>query len=154
MDLDLLDMNYPMVVSKLPFEQLFQSGLTGLSCRANRVPPDLPNSSVNRLSHPKPVRPLCQTGQTGFARISQKPTHQNRSDIFPKTVTPVSPRELKLKIPKLEQTNSKLGETWTRASSTKGRLLTPKIGTGKRLTCGPSLVREHHSVRGFPQSIR
>jgi hypothetical protein len=26
-------------------------------------------------------------------------------------VTPVSPRELKLKIPKLEQTNSKLGET-------------------------------------------
>jgi hypothetical protein len=33
------------------------------------------------------------------------------------------PRELKLKIPKLEQTNSKLGETWTRASSTKGRLV-------------------------------
>jgi hypothetical protein len=33
-------------------------------------------------------------------------------------------------------------------------LLTPKIGTGKRLTCGPSLVGEHHSARGFPQSIR
>jgi hypothetical protein len=33
-------------------------------------------------------------------------------------------------------------------------VLTPKIGTGKRLTCGPSLVGEHHSARGFPQSIR
>jgi hypothetical protein len=28
-------------------------------------------------------------------------------------------------------------------------LLTPKIGTGKRLTCGPSLVEEHHSAEGF-----
>jgi hypothetical protein len=71
----------------------------------------------------KPVRPLCQTGQTGFARLSQKPTHQNRSDLFPKPVTLVSPRELKLKNPKLEPTNSKLGETWARASSTKGRLV-------------------------------
>jgi hypothetical protein len=71
----------------------------------------------------KPVRPLCQTGQTGFARLSQRPTHQNRSDLFPKLVTPASPRELKLKIPKLEPTNSKLGETWTRASSTRGRLV-------------------------------
>jgi hypothetical protein len=33
------------------------------------------------------------------------------------------------------------------------KLLTPKIGTGKRLTCGPSLVGEHRSARGFPQSI-
>jgi hypothetical protein len=33
------------------------------------------------------------------------------------------PWELKLKIPKLEPTNSKLGETWTRASSTKGRFV-------------------------------
>jgi hypothetical protein len=33
-------------------------------------------------------------------------------------------------------------------------LLTPKLGTGKRLTCGPSLVEEHHSAKGFPQSIR
>jgi hypothetical protein len=33
-------------------------------------------------------------------------------------------------------------------------MLTPKIGTGKRLTCGPSLVEEHHSAEGFPQSIR
>jgi hypothetical protein len=31
--------------------------------------------------------------------------------------------ELKLKDPKLEQTDSNLGETWTRASSTKGRLV-------------------------------
>jgi hypothetical protein len=71
----------------------------------------------------KPVKPLCQTGHTSFARLSQPPTHQNRSDLFPKPVTPVSPRELKLKDPKLKQTNSKLGETWTRASSTKGRLV-------------------------------
>jgi hypothetical protein len=33
-------------------------------------------------------------------------------------------------------------------------LLTPKIGTWKRLTCGPNLVEEHHSAEGFPQSIR
>jgi hypothetical protein len=71
----------------------------------------------------KPVRPLCQTGQTGFARLSQPPTQQNQSDLFPKPVTPVSPRELKLKDPKLEQTDSKLGETWTRASSFQEDLL-------------------------------
>jgi hypothetical protein len=71
----------------------------------------------------KPVRPLSQTGHNSFARLSQPPTHQNRSDLFPKLVTPVSPRELKLKDPKLEQTNSNLGETWTRACSTKGRLV-------------------------------
>jgi hypothetical protein len=28
-------------------------------------------------------------------------------------------------------------------------LLTPKIGTTKRLTCGPSLVRGHHSAGSF-----
>jgi hypothetical protein len=28
-------------------------------------------------------------------------------------------------------------------------MLTPKIGTGKRLTCGPSLVRKHHSAGIF-----
>jgi hypothetical protein len=33
-------------------------------------------------------------------------------------------------------------------------VLTPKIGTGKRLTCGPSLVRKHHSAGNFPQRIR
>jgi hypothetical protein len=33
-------------------------------------------------------------------------------------------------------------------------LLTPKIGTGKRLTCEPNLAEEHHSAEGFPQSIR
>jgi hypothetical protein len=33
-------------------------------------------------------------------------------------------------------------------------VLTPKIGTEKRLTCGPSLVRKHHSTGNFPQSIR
>jgi hypothetical protein len=33
-------------------------------------------------------------------------------------------------------------------------LLTPKICTRKRLTCGPSLVGEYHSAKGFPQSIR
>jgi hypothetical protein len=33
-------------------------------------------------------------------------------------------------------------------------LLTPKSGTGKRLTCGPNLVEEHHSAEGFPQSVR
>jgi hypothetical protein len=41
-----------------------------------------------------------------------------------------------------------------RVQSGRGRLLTPKIGTGKRLTCGPSLVGEYHSARCFPQSIR
>jgi hypothetical protein len=34
------------------------------------------------------------------------------------------------------------------------RLLTPKIGTGKRLPCEPNLAEEHHSAEGFPQSIR
>jgi hypothetical protein len=29
-------------------------------------------------------------------------------------------------------------------------VLTPKIGTEKRLTCGPSLVRKHHSAGNFP----
>jgi hypothetical protein len=35
----------------------------------------------------------------------------------------------------------------------KNLLLTPKIGTGKRLTCGPGLVKKHHSTRNFSQSI-
>jgi hypothetical protein len=30
------------------------------------------------------------------------------------------------------------------------RVLTQKIGIGKRLTCGPNLVEEHHSAEGFP----
>jgi hypothetical protein len=71
----------------------------------------------------KPVRPLCQTGHTGFARLSQPPTHQNPSNLFPKPVTLVSPRELKLKDPKLEQTDSNLGGTSTIAFSTKERLV-------------------------------
>jgi hypothetical protein len=33
-------------------------------------------------------------------------------------------------------------------------LLTPKIGTGNRLTCEPNLAEEYHSARGFPQIIR
>jgi hypothetical protein len=36
----------------------------------------------------------------------------------------------------------------------KQEVLTPKIGTGKRLTCEPNLAEEHHSAGGFPQSIR
>jgi hypothetical protein len=36
----------------------------------------------------------------------------------------------------------------------ENKVLTPKIGTGKRLTCGPGLVRKHHSAGNFPQSIR
>jgi hypothetical protein len=28
-------------------------------------------------------------------------------------------------------------------------LLTQKIGPGRRLTCGPNLVEEHHSAEGF-----
>jgi hypothetical protein len=28
-------------------------------------------------------------------------------------------------------------------------VLTPKIGIGERLTCGPSLVKKHHSVGTF-----
>jgi hypothetical protein len=48
MDLYLLDENYPMVVSKLPFEKLSQDGLTGFSCRSNRVLPDLPSLGVNK----------------------------------------------------------------------------------------------------------
>jgi hypothetical protein len=35
-----------------------------------------------------------------------------------------------------------------------GVVLTPKIGTGERLTCEPSLVGEYHSARCFPQNIR
>jgi hypothetical protein len=50
MDLDLLNENYATVVSKLPFEKLYQAGLTGLSCRSNRILPDLPNSGVNICS--------------------------------------------------------------------------------------------------------
>jgi hypothetical protein len=34
------------------------------------------------------------------------------------------------------------------------KVLTPKIGTGKRLTCEPNLAEEYHSTGGFPQSIR
>jgi hypothetical protein len=34
------------------------------------------------------------------------------------------------------------------------KVLTPKIGTGKRLTCESNLAEEHHSSGGFPQSIR
>jgi hypothetical protein len=34
------------------------------------------------------------------------------------------------------------------------KMLTPKIGTGKRLTCGPSLIGKNHSAESFPQSIR
>jgi hypothetical protein len=94
----------------------------------------------------KPVRPLCQTGQTDFARLSQKPTHRNWSDLFPKPVTPVSPRELKLNIPKLEQTNSKLGETWTR-----GLLM-------QRTTCLPKIFPNSHCDQNrsdlFPKPVR
>jgi hypothetical protein len=33
-------------------------------------------------------------------------------------------------------------------------VLTPKIGTGNKLTCEPNLAEEYHSAGGFPQSIR
>jgi hypothetical protein len=33
-------------------------------------------------------------------------------------------------------------------------MLTPKIGTGKGLTCGPSLVKKHHSTGNSPKRIR
>jgi hypothetical protein len=33
-------------------------------------------------------------------------------------------------------------------------LLTPKNGTGKGLTCGPSLVKKHHSAGNSPQRIQ
>jgi hypothetical protein len=33
-------------------------------------------------------------------------------------------------------------------------VLTPKIGSRKRLSCEPNLAEEHYSARGFPQSIR
>jgi hypothetical protein len=33
-------------------------------------------------------------------------------------------------------------------------MLTPKIGTGKGLTCDPSLVKKHHSAGNSPQGIR
>jgi hypothetical protein len=36
----------------------------------------------------------------------------------------------------------------------KMMVLTPKIGTGKRLTCGPNLVKKCHSAEKFPQRIR
>jgi hypothetical protein len=51
--LDLLDENYPMVVSKLTFEQVALAGLTVLSCRSNRVLPDPPNSGVNTINDTK-----------------------------------------------------------------------------------------------------
>jgi hypothetical protein len=35
-----------------------------------------------------------------------------------------------------------------------GLVLTPKIGTGKGLTCGPSLVKKCHSAGKSPQRIR
>jgi hypothetical protein len=35
-----------------------------------------------------------------------------------------------------------------------GEVLTPKIGTGKELTCGPSLVKKCHSSGKSPQRIR
>jgi hypothetical protein len=34
-----------------------------------------------------------------------------------------------------------------------GQLLTPKIGTGKGLTCGPSLLKKYHSAENSPQRI-
>jgi hypothetical protein len=34
------------------------------------------------------------------------------------------------------------------------KVLTPKIGTRKGLTCGPSLVTKSHSVGNSPQRIR
>jgi hypothetical protein len=34
----------------------------------------------------------------------------------------------------------------------RGSLLTPNIGTQKRLTCEPNLAEEHHPAGGFPQS--
>jgi hypothetical protein len=35
-----------------------------------------------------------------------------------------------------------------------GLVLTPKIGTGKGLACGPSLVKKRHSAGKSPQRIR
>jgi hypothetical protein len=47
-------------------------------------------------------------------------------------------------------------ESWVCIADGAGsfQLLTPKIGVRKRLIFGPSLVGEHHSARGFPQSIQ
>jgi hypothetical protein len=47
-----------------------------------------------------------------------------------------------------------LAAAWSEHGEKEGCLLTPKIGTRERLTCEPNLAGEHHSVGGFPQSIR
>jgi predicted solute-binding protein len=36
----------------------------------------------------------------------------------------------------------------------EGAYVNTKIGTGKGLTCGPSLVKKHHSTGNSPQRIR
>jgi hypothetical protein len=77
---------------------------------AARVKPVKPVSQTGQtdfargenVCHLKLVRHLCHTGQTGFARLSQNLTHKNGETFFPKPVTLVSPRELKLKLPKLK----------------------------------------------------
>jgi hypothetical protein len=53
--------------------------------------------------------------------------------------------------------NLKMAQMRQKSHHDKGtspRLLTPKIGTRKRLTCGPNLAEEHHLAEGFPKSIR
>jgi hypothetical protein len=47
MDLDLLNENYPMEKTKLPFKDFAQGYLTGLVGRSNVVCPDLPILGVN-----------------------------------------------------------------------------------------------------------
>jgi hypothetical protein len=51
MDLDLLNENYPMEKTKLPFKDFAQGYLTGLVGRSNVVCPDLPIFGVNICPH-------------------------------------------------------------------------------------------------------
>jgi hypothetical protein len=73
MYLDLLDENYPMVVSKLPFEQLDQAGITGWSCRSNQVLSDLPNSGVNNVH--LSISRICNRYQTTTVTSTSHQSH-------------------------------------------------------------------------------
>jgi hypothetical protein len=52
------------------------------------------------------------------------------------------------------QTPLRRRRTMVTAMCAVNLVLTPKIGTEKRLTCGLNLVEKHHSAEGFPQSIQ
>jgi hypothetical protein len=54
----------------------------------------------------------------------------------------------------LTKPEQKRAETAMDATLAMKKVLTPTFGIGKRLICGPSLVKKHHWAGNFPQSIR